>query len=135
DAGFDVRVFDRASSVHGAAPHERLVSRGRLRASHRALDPERSTAERPFHLHRRSEPLVSDRAYRFDVDTRPTSYLFKRGHRIALEVTAFDQSPERGSRRSRVRSEGSVTLHHDAAHPSQLLLPFVPRAGYNPAVV
>src|SRR5205823_1213371 len=94
-----------------------VISSGWLRASHRALDAERSTADRPFHLHQKTEPLVPGKVYRLDIELWPTSYLFKRGHRIALELTASD--PPATAQDQRIA--GTTTIYHDAPRPSHLL--------------
>lgn len=63
-----------------------------------------------------------------------TSNLFRRGHRIRLEVTSsrfpvFDRNPNTGepvAASSRMIS-ARQTIFHDAAHPSRVLLPVIPR--------
>ena len=65
-----------------------------------------------------------------------TSNLFLKGHRIRLHVTSsrfpvFDRNPNSGEPfGTGVRLEAArQTVRHDAAHPSRILLPVVPRAG------
>jgi N-acyl-D-amino-acid deacylase len=69
------------------------------------------------------------------VDLGATSNLFKAGHRIRLEVSSsnfprFDRNPNTGGTfgEDRVVQKAEQTILHDAAHPSRLVLPVVPRA-------
>ena len=71
--------------------------------------------------------------YAFTIEMYPTSLVFKRGHRIRLDVSSsnfprFDVNPNtgeplNGNRRS---TTAENTLFHDAAHPSHILLPTIP---------
>lgn len=63
----------------------------------------------------------------------PTSNVFKKGHRIRVDVSSsnyprFDVNPNTGDPlgedRRKVTAEN--TVHHDAPHPSQVVLPVVP---------
>lgn len=73
---------------------------------------------------------------RLTIDLGATANLFKAGHRIRLEVSSsnfprFDRNPNTGGvfgEDADVRIAEQAILH-DAAHPSQLLLPIVPRPG------
>jgi len=64
----------------------------------------------------------------------PTSNVFKRGHRIRVDVSSsnfprFDLNPNTGEPLNQNRRVQSAvnTVRHDAAHPSRVLLPLVPR--------
>jgi putative CocE/NonD family hydrolase len=69
-----------------------------------------------------------------EVDLIATANLFRAGHRIRLEVAAsnwprFDANPQTGAAAG-TTSQPRVarhTVHHDASHPSRLILPVVPR--------
>ncbi len=77
--------------------------------------------------------LEPGRVERFDIDLWVTSNLFKRGHRIRLEVSSsnfprFDRNPNTGHD---FGSDSELlpakqTIYHDHAHPSHLLLPVIP---------
>jgi putative CocE/NonD family hydrolase len=63
----------------------------------------------------------------------PTSNVFKRGHRIRVDVSSsnyprFDVNPNTGEPlgTSRRKRPADNTVHHDAGHPSQIVLPIVP---------
>jgi uncharacterized protein len=74
------------------------------------------------------EPLQPGRIYQFEIEVWPTSWVFKKGHRIRLELANGD---------SRVFDApfghhyglkmGTDTIYHDARHPSHVLLPISPK--------
>jgi putative CocE/NonD family hydrolase len=70
----------------------------------------------------------------------PTSNVFKRGHRIRVDVSSsnfprFDVNPNTGEplNNNRTRKVATNTVYHDARHPSAIVLPVVPAAKGNPA--
>ncbi len=73
------------------------------------------------------------RAYEYTIDLWATSNLFKRGHRIRLDITSsnfprWDRNPNTGHDFG-TDAEGVVahqTILHDTEHPSYILLPIVP---------
>jgi putative CocE/NonD family hydrolase len=78
--------------------------------------------------------LEPGKAGRFEVDLWVTSNLFKRGHRIRLEVSSsnfprFDRNPNSGKPFGTDTEllSAKQTVLHDAEHPSHLLLPVIPR--------
>jgi len=113
---------DRARDVN---PPAEVVSRGWLRASHRALDPERSTEMEPYHSHARAEPLEPGRVYRFDISIEPMAYRFAAGHRIRLEIVNGDSPVSEALWTHYYRPDkiGTDTIYHDAVHASALILP------------
>jgi putative CocE/NonD family hydrolase len=79
------------------------------------------------------ELLRPGKPYEFTIEMYPTSILFKRGHRIRLDISSsnfprFDVNPNTGEPLNANRSwrvaENSIFL--DPAHPSRLLLPIIP---------
>jgi putative CocE/NonD family hydrolase len=69
---------------------ESIITEGGLRASHRALDPAKSTPERPYHTHVDPQPIEPDRFYDYDVEIWPTAYELAPGHRLQLRLTSTD---------------------------------------------
>ena len=130
DTDFFLKLCDQAPQADealegGLNPAFETVSRGWLRASHRALDEEHSTADVPRHPHDQEEPLVPDQTYAFEISLEPQAYLFRAGHRIRLEIangdsTVTEQLWPHFYRPDRI---GTDTIYHDAAHPSCIVLP------------
>jgi hypothetical protein len=103
-----------------------VVTQGWLRASHRAEDPRLGDELRPFHTHRDPAPLVPGRPYRLRVELLPMSHVVRAGHRLRLDVTNGDSPLADGAFTHDYGTKvGTDTYHHDAAHPSRLLLPVV----------
>jgi predicted acyl esterase len=114
------------------------VAQGWLRASHRALDADRSRPFLPVHLHDRTQPLTLGRVYELDVEILPTSLVLPAGYTLTLDVqghdhihpgTAADGSGsflhnDPGSRPADLYG-GTVTLHTGDTRGSYLLLPIV----------
>lgn len=79
-------------------------------------------------------PLVPGEPTSYSIDLAATSNVFKAGHRIRLEVSSsnfprFDRNPNTGglSADSAELRLARQTVLHDSAHPSQLVLPVIPR--------
>jgi len=82
----------------------------------------------------KSELMTPGEVYEFTIELPATSNLFTIGHRIRLDVSSsnypeFDANPNTGDRYvtggKTVVAEN--TVYCDAAHPSQILLPLIPR--------
>jgi putative CocE/NonD family hydrolase len=80
------------------------------------------------------EPLVPGEPAELTISGMVTSNLFRRGHRIRLLVTSsrfptFDRNPNTGEPfgSSARLVPANQTILHDAAHPSRLTLPVIPR--------
>jgi predicted acyl esterase len=106
--------------------NEVYVQSGWLRASNRALDEAASTETRPVQTHRRADAalLPTDRFELARVEILPFAHAFRAGSRIRLMVDApggnrpvweFDT----------IANGEQVTVAHDAAFPSSLVLPVV----------
>lgn len=110
------------------AGNERVLTRGWLRASHRAIDPERSRPWEPFHPHTRSEPLTPNQVYDFKIGLVPTANLFRAGSRIKIKISGADDPPSHplemiaSGHLTRV-SPSRITIYHNDDFASALLLP------------
>lgn len=109
----------------------RPLSRGILKASFREVDPARSKPGQPFHPFLRQELLEPNKVYEFQIEMRPIFHTIKRGHRLQLQIASEDLQYNNPLRQTDVLLlpwpvENSV--HHDAQHPSHLLLPVIPDA-------
>ena len=67
------------------------MTRGWLKASLRATDPKRSKPWKPWHhLTRASrKPVVPGEIIEYDIEVMATANLFRKGHRICLEISAW----------------------------------------------
>ena len=109
----------------GLNPGSQVVTKGWLRASHRALDEKHSTEMEPYHLHTRAEPLKPGGVYRFDISVEPNAFRFKQGNRIRLELANGD-SPVTDllwTHYYQPDKIGQDTIWHSAKYPSSLVLP------------
>ena len=137
DVGPDVSVQSaRPGERERPDVPERELTRGWLKASHRALDPERSTPWKPWHFLSPETigPVVPGEIDEYRVEILSTANLFKAGHRICLEITSLDLSEGVAGETyaeyipNHVCSSKTV-LHkvfHNAEYPSHLLLPVIP---------
>jgi uncharacterized protein len=116
---------DRAKDLN---PFAELITRGWLRASHRALDAKHSTEMVPHHTHSDPQPLTPNEVYKFEISLEPTAYLIQQGHRLRLEIVNGDSpiSEQLWPHYYRPDKVGSDTIHHDTIHPSELVLPVYP---------
>lgn len=80
------------------------------------------------------KPMEPGKVYPFTIRLYPTSNVFKKGHRLRLEVSSsnfprFDVNPNTGEPLAQHRRTAVAenTLHHSAEHPSALVLPVVRR--------
>ena len=81
----DTHILARLSDI---APTQkvRLLSFGWLQASHRKQDMHRSRPDEIIHEHRTPEALTPGTPVSLDISLTPTANLFKRGHRLRLEI-------------------------------------------------
>ena len=116
---------------------------GCLKVSQRALDPARTTVDRPWHTHRRADvaPLRSpDEIVPVELDLGITTARIPAGHRIRLEIQPFEghtgPAGRAADRPGMVAGRAYDDSYHAGAHnrihtgpehPSYLRLPEVPR--------
>ena len=132
-------------SVHTARPGEvdiptglpeRELTRGWLKASHRAIDPERSKPWRPWHPLTRAaqKPVEPGKIEEYKIEILSTGNLFKAGHRICLDITSLDLPSGLAGAHDveyapyHICSSKTVVhkIYHDEQHPSHLVLPIIP---------
>lgn len=78
--------------------------------------------------------LQPGKIYEYTIDLGATSNVFKKGHRIRLEIASaafpkFSRNLNTGGRNeaSTQMKVAEQTVYHDAEHPSQVLLHVIPR--------
>ena len=79
-------------------------------------------------------PIEPGEVYEYDVDVWQTSNVFKRGHRIRVEVSSsnfprFDRNPNTGHTPGLDAEIATAhqTILHNTTHPSRVTLPVIPR--------
>ena len=118
---------------------ERELTRGWLKASYRATDPDRSRPGEPFHkLTKDSIELVTPgEIVKYEIQVLATANQFKAGHRICVEICSLDVPTGTGAMTDveyipyHICSSDTVThkIYRDADRPSHLLLPVIPLNG------
>jgi predicted acyl esterase len=141
DVGPDVSVMSVREGEREVPKNlpEREVTRGWLKASHRALDPKRSKPWKPWHPLTRAarKPVVPGETVEYAIEIMATANLFRRGHRICLEITSLDlPTGVAGATNAEyvpyhICSSRTVLhkVYHDVKRPSHLLLPVIPTGG------
>jgi putative CocE/NonD family hydrolase len=81
----------------------------------------------------KAEFMNPDQVYKFTIDLWSTANVFRKGHRIRLEVSSsdfprFDRNSNTGEDPAPATKSvpASNTIYHDAEHPSALILPTMP---------
>jgi uncharacterized protein len=146
-----LQLFDPSGNevtFEGSTDPNTPIANGWLRASHRAIDPERSKPWQPYHPHDSVDPLLPGEVYPVDVELVPTCIVVPPGYSLALWVRGQDYEyrgdldqygqsfvyATRGTggmthndpdQRPPDIFGGSVTVYVGPDHPSHLLLPKV----------
>jgi predicted acyl esterase len=105
------------------------VAKGWLRVSHRELDPQLTLPYRPYHKHTRRLYLTPGEIVKVDVEVWPTSMVFKRGHRIRLDVQPRDGVGSASYMHYHADyNAGTNTIYAGGEYESYLLLPVIPKS-------
>jgi uncharacterized protein len=79
-------------------------------------------------------PITPGQPTEYRIAVWPTSYLFRRDDRIRVEISSSDYpqfapNPNTGQPFGRTAAQVSATqtVFHDAAHPSTVVVPVIPR--------
>lgn len=104
---------------------------GWLRASHRALDPQRSTPDQPVHLHLGEERLQPGVPVPVAIEIWPTAVHFAAGEGLRLTIQGRDIYDHDAyglafARHSDLRNAGTHVVLTGGDHPSHLLVPVIP---------
>lgn len=152
DMFLTVRLFSPEGEevlYSGAMDPRTPISQGWLRASHRKLDPNRSTEYQPYHTHDEIQPLIPGEVYELDIEIWPTSIVIPKGYQLALTINGRDyENCENGTRfhtknmvgsgaywhddpkdRPKELFNGTVTLYSGNKKNSYLNVPIIPRRG------
>ncbi|MEV6673842.1 CocE/NonD family hydrolase C-terminal non-catalytic domain-containing protein, partial [Streptomyces sp. NPDC051162] len=104
------------------------VALGWQRASHRALDEERSTPWQPWHTHDREERLEPGVPVPVEIEIWPSSTLFEAGEQLELVVQGSDFMTGVLPGHRTTRNKGDHIIHSGGDYDSHLLIPVIPSA-------
>jgi putative CocE/NonD family hydrolase len=122
----DTDVWATLSEMDGRG-NVTFVQRASLRASRRAMDPDRSTFARPYHYHTASAPLEPAKVYRLDLESFDVSHLFRQGSRVRLDIAAPPAQEY-----ALIPTPAVNGVHHSPDFPSRVLLPVTTSGGTFP---
>lgn len=131
DTDFFCRYVDEAPDSEqetGRPPKGRVLSRGWLKASHAStLDEEVSKPYRPFYRHDNPQPIEPGKITKYLIEVWPTSNVFKKGHRLRLDIAPGDSCAVDFGGHYYGLKMGTDTYYYDKEHPSHLVLPMIER--------
>ncbi|CAF1260379.1 unnamed protein product [Didymodactylos carnosus] len=149
DLFLTLRAFDPSEKeivFHGTVDPRSVLSQGCLRASHRALDSEKTLPYRPYHSHMKQEFLSPGQQYDLDIEMWPTCIVLSKGSTLQLVIDGKDFARQENEVivRGPLRLAGSGCFLHDdpvdrdekvyggetkviTSEDSWLLLPIVPK--------
>lgn len=115
DTDFVIKLIDVFPS-DGSGPseaepgpgHANLVTTGWLKGTHRDG-------------HAKAKPIPTGEVVQYEIEVYPTSYLFRKGHRIGVLVASGDRSTHPNP------NPAVVDIQRTEIHPSHITLPIVPR--------
>jgi len=114
----DVFAYLRNMAPDGSVE---TATRGILKVSHRRLDPQLSTDYRPYHTHDEEQKLMPGEVVPIEVEIWATSMVFKKGHRIRLDVQPHD-----GEHYFAAYKLKNNSIYTGGDRASYVLLPIIP---------
>lgn len=103
-------------------------AKGQLRASLRALDPERSLEYLPYHTFEKPEPLVPGEPVEINVEIWPHARIWHKGEKVRVVVAGRPIRDPSWFLPTNVESinEGAHTIHTGGRYDTYLLAPVIP---------
>lgn len=122
---------DAADRAAGRQPAATIISKGWLRAAHRAVDGDTSTPGEPRHRHTTAEPLSPGEPVELRVALIGFGHRARAGSRLRLEISCGDTrfTDEQFAHAFTPQMVGTDSIHLGVAHPSRVLLPVRGRSG------
>jgi predicted acyl esterase len=99
------------------------VAKGWLRASHRELDPVRSTPLRPWHTHTRIQKVSPGEVVPVDIEIWPSATLFEAGSILQLTIQGHDAVKYPALAHQDLVNRGRHTILTGGSHDSSLTIP------------
>lgn len=107
------------------------VAKGWLKASHRKLDPARSTGYAPKHTHLKADhaPLNDGEVVPVEIELIPHTAVVRKGHRVRIDIQPYDGQGH-GTHHAydpSYHTGATNSVHTGPAHVGYVQLPLVPR--------
>lgn len=99
------------------------LAKGWLRASHRQLDPSRSTSLRPWHSHTHVQKLRSGEIVPLEIEIWPSATAFEAGSTLLLTIQGHDAARYPAFRHRKLVNRGLHTLFTGGQYDSYLAVP------------
>ena len=99
------------------------LAKGWLRASHRELDPSRSTPLRPWHGHTHIQKVRSGEIIPLDIEIWPSATLFEAGSSLQLTIQGHDAAKYPAFRHGKLLNRGCHTIFTGGRYDSCLAVP------------
>jgi predicted acyl esterase len=99
------------------------VAKGWLRASHRELDPSRSTPLRPWQTHTRIQKVHSGEIVPLEIEIWPSATLFEPGSSLQLTIQGHDAARYPAFRHGKLVNRGWHTIFTGGPYDSCLVVP------------
>ncbi|TMK17821.1 MAG: hypothetical protein E6G68_08245, partial [Actinobacteria bacterium] len=128
DVDFWAEILDRDTATGSTT----FVQRGLLRASMSQLDVSRSQKTpggdiyRPYHPYLSISPLIPGTVHKFEIEIFPLGQYWRAGHELVLQLHAPPASDPISTYAWEPNMPAVVQILQDAAHPTSILLPFMP---------
>ena len=101
------------------------VAKGWLRASHRALDPEKSRPSRPYHTHSKLQKIAAGEIVPVEIEILPSSTWFEAGTRLELTVLGTDGAKYPAFKHKNTVNRGIHAIHCGGRYDFYLLAPLI----------
>ena len=104
---------------------------GRLRVSHRKLDPTRSTPAEPYLTHDEEQLLSPGQIVPVDIAITPIGMLWHTGQQLRVTIASYNMASYSfpGITEQELRNRGEHVFHTGGQYDSHLLVPVIPRVG------
>ncbi len=131
----DMDIFVRVTQLaadgsmpwHNACFYKYTGPDGRLRVSHRRINPEKSTPDRPYHDHTEQEMLKKGEIVPVEIELWPTAMKWHKGQKLLFTIAGYDYCPYAPGDRPKCRpdNKGRHIIHTGGQYDSHLLIPII----------
>ena len=101
---------------------------GMLRASHRALDPEKTTDFQPYHLHSSEQLLKPGEIVPLDIEIWPHCRIWHKGEKLRVNISGhfISMGQWRIPEKRVTRNKGNHIIHTGGEYDSYIQVPVIP---------